>query len=277
MDKKIGIIGFGNMGSAIGERLKSDYQVFVFDKDKKKTKNIFGISVSRNAEELVKNADVVILAVKPQDFNSALEEIQNSTKDKLIISIAAGITTGYIEKALKGARVVRAMPNLPVKVGEGMSGIAKGKSATNEDLNFTNRLFSKLGESLVVREDMMPAVTAVSGSGPGFLCDLVEGNSIHQIEVFVKESFIPTLTSTSVNLGFTIDQAKILAEKTGTGTVKFIEVGHLSPEQIKKQVTSKKGTTEAGLRVLKHNIKNLTAAVKAALRRAKELSREEQL
>lgn len=261
------------MGSAVAERIKSVYEVTVFDKDKNKIKSVSGMKVAASAQDLVKDNEMVILAVKPQDFDALLMEIKDYTKDKLIISIAAGITTSYIETRLQKARVVRAMPNLPAKVGQGMSGIAKGKSATNEDLNFTNMLFSRLGETLVVKEDMMPAVTAVSGSGPGFLCDLVEGSSIHQIEVFVEESFIPTLTSTSVNLGFTIDQAKILAEKTGTGTVKFIEAGHLSPKEIKKQVTSKKGTTEAGLRVLKHNIKNLTAAVKAALKRAKQLSR----
>jgi len=270
---KIGIIGFGNMGSAIAERIKRTYRVIVFDKDVKKINALEGIEVAKEVRRLVGKSEVIILAVKPQDFDGLLQEIKDYVGNKLIISIAAGITTAYIEKALKGAKVVRVMPNLPAKIGEGMSGIAKGKSATAEDLNFTYKLFRRLGEALIVKEDMIPAITAISGSGPGFLCDLVEGKSIHQIEVFTKGNFIPVLTSTSTDLGFTFEQSKILAEKTGWGTVKFIESGLLSPQEIKKQVASKKGTTEAGLHVLKHNIKNLTAAAKAALKRAKELSK----
>lgn len=273
MMKKIGIIGLGNMGSAIAGQIKKHYQIFVFDKDRGKAGNLFEMNVSTNAIELVKNADPVILAVKPQDFDPLLEEIRDSVKDKLIISIAAGITTGYIEKVLEGARVVRVMPNLPAKVGEGMSGIAGGKSAAKDDINFTNELFGRLGKTLIVSEDMMPAITAVSGSGPGFLCDLVEGRSIDDIEDFVKDNFIPSLTATAEKLGFTNIQAKILAETTGGGTVKFMEIEHLSPQAIKTQVASKNGTTEAGLRELKKNIENLTAAVQAALKRAEELSK----
>lgn len=273
MMKKIGIIGLGNMGSAIAGQIKKHYQIFVFDKDRGKADNLFEMNVSTNAIELVKNADPVILAVKPQDFDPLLEEIRDSVKDKLIISIAAGITTGYIEKVLEGARVVRVMPNLPAKVGEGMSGIAGGKSAAKDDINFTNELFGRLGKTLIVSEDMMPAITAVSGSGPGFLCDLVEGRSIDDIEDFVKDNFIPSLTATAEKLGFTNIQAKILAETTGGGTVKFMEIEHLSPQAIKTQVASKNGTTEAGLRELKKNIENLTAAVQAALKRAEELSK----
>lgn len=272
--KTVGIIGYGNMGSAISERIKGIYRVFVYDKDTERTKKLpKGIIAESNLKSLLDKVEIIILAVKPQDFDHALREIDGFAKDKLIISIAAGIETGSIEQELKGARVIRVMPNLPAKIGQGMSGISKGDSATGKDFNFTKKLFSRLGRVMAVKEDMMPAVTAISGSGPGFLCDLIERESKNKIEIFVKEIFIPTFTSTALDLGFTAEQAKILAATTTTGTIKFIEVGNLSPREVKKQVTSKKGTTEAGLRVLKHNIKNLTLAAKAAQKRAKELSK----
>jgi len=276
MNKKIGIIGFGNMGSAIAEQLKADYQIAVFDKDKNKTENLKGINVALGIAALIKQVDVVILAVKPQDFDVVLNELKTIIDGKLIISIAAGISTAYIEKVLGKVKVIRVMPNLPVKVKEGMSCLCKGKFVDGEDLEFAEDLFKRVGKTLIVdNEDMMDDVTAISGSGPGFLCDLVEGKSLKDIQDFTEHTFIPSLTATATNLGFSPQQAKILAEITGRGTVVYLEKEHLSPEEVKKQVTSKKGTTEAGLQELKHDIKNLSAAVRAAWQRAKELSREE--
>ena len=276
MAKNIGIIGFGNMGSAIAEQLKADYQIAVFDKDKNKTENLKGINVALGIAALIKQVDVVILAVKPQDFDVVLNELKTIIDGKLIISIAAGISTAYIEKVLGKVKVIRVMPNLPVKVKEGMSCLCKGKFVDGEDLEFAEDLFKRVGKTLIVdNEDMMDDVTAISGSGPGFLCDLVEGKSLKDIKDFTEHTFIPSLTATATNLGFSPRQAKILAEITGRGTVVYLEKEHLSPEEVKKQVTSKKGTTEAGLQELKHDIKNLSAAVRAAWQRAKELSREE--
>jgi pyrroline-5-carboxylate reductase len=272
--KTIGIIGFGNMGSAIAQRLKSKNTVYVFDKEKNKTGNLSGLIVAKSPRDLVNNADTVILAVKPQDFETVLNEIKDCVKDKLIISIAAGITTGYIEKYLGSVRVIRTMPNLPAKLGEGMTCLYTGKYARKEDASFAEELFRYMGKTLILdSEDMINAATAVSGSGPGFLCELVEGKSLGEIEIFVANTFIPALEASARNQGFTARQAKILAMTTGHGTVIYLEEEHLSPEEVKKQVTSKKGTTEAGLMKLKHNIANLTAAVKAALQRARELSK----
>ena len=100
MQLTIGIIGFGNMGSAIGEQLKLKYQLLTFDKDRNKTKNLEDIKIQDNAIDLVNRSKVIILAVKPQDFDTVLGEIKNYCNDKLIISIAAGITTANIENKL---------------------------------------------------------------------------------------------------------------------------------------------------------------------------------
>ena len=276
MNKKIGIIGFGNMGSAIAEQLKAGYQITVFDKDKDKTQNLKGINVVLGTAALIKQVDVVVLAVKPQDFDVVLDEAKTIIDGKLIISIAAGISTAYIEKVLGKVKVIRVMPNLPVKVKEGMSCLCKGKFADDEDLKFTEDLFKRVGKTLIIdNEDMMNSVTAISGSGPGFFCDLVEGKSLDEIKDFSEQYFIPSLIDTATNLAFTPIQAEILATTTGGGIVQYLIRGNLTPDEVKKQVASPGGTTEAGLKVLLHDIKNLEKAVKAALKRARELSREE--
>jgi len=276
MNKKIGIIGFGNMGSAIAEQLKAGYQITVFDKDKDKTQNLKGINVVLGTVALIKQVDVVVLAVKPQDFDVVLDEAKTIIDGKLIISIAAGISTAYIEKVLGKVKVIRVMPNLPVKVKEGMSCLCKGKFADDEDLKFTEDLFKRVGKTLIIdNEDMMNSVTAISGSGPGFFCDLVEGKSLDEIKDFSEQYFIPSLIDTATNLAFTPIQAEILATTTGGGIVQYLIRENLTPDEVKKQVVSPGGTTEAGLKVLLHDIKNLEKAVKAALKRARELSREE--
>lgn len=275
MGKAIGIIGCGNMGSAIATCLKSRYKIWAFDKDKNKTKNISGIQTAKDNADLVNKADIIILAVKPQDFDGVLDEIKPCIEDKLIISIAAGITTGYIERYLGAARVIRAMPNLPAKVAAGMICLYKGKSANNEDLIFSEELFGNLGWTLVLSdEDMINAATAVSGSGPGFLYDAVENKSIEEAKEFAKYIFIPSLAASAEKVGFTKEQAMKLAKVTTDGSISFLEQTNISPAEAKKMVASKKGTTEAGLEVL-HKGGTLEQAVEAAKKRAEELSKRE--
>lgn len=272
----IGIIGFGNMGSAIAERVKSKYRLSVFDKDKKKTGGLKGIKVSDTIPGLVSQSDAVVLAVKPQDFYSVLNEIKDYTKGKLIISIAAGITTKDIDKILGKVRVIRVMPNMPAIIGKGMSCICKGKYAKEKDLEFAEKLFKSLGKTLVVREIMMNAATAISGSGPGYYYYLIEGDpeQYKSNRNLFKKQFISYLTAAAQDLGFSHPEARFLSIGTGNACDSLLEKSGLSPGELKKRVASKGGTTEAGLKVLKHNIRNLPKAVKAALRRAKELSRK---
>lgn len=270
--QKIGIIGFGNMGSAIAEQIKPKYQIWTFDKDKNKTKNLLDINIADNAVDILNKVDIVILAVKPQDFDAILNEIKDYIREKLVISIAAGITTGYIGKFLGKVRVIRVMPNMPARIGKGMSCICKGKFADKEDLNFVKDLFNNLGKTLILDEDMMDAATAISGSGPGYLYDWSEGKDTEEIKKYIKNIFTPSLTSAAQDIGFTPEQAKILAETTSEGSIVFLEKTKLSPCELKRQITSKGGTTEAALEVL-HKGGSLADAVKAAVRRARELSK----
>lgn len=274
MKDKIGIVGFGNMGSAIAKQIKSKYQIWVFDKDENKTKNLSGINITKNVVDLVNKVDTVILAVKPQDFDAVLNGIKNYVKGKLIISIAAGITTNYIEKKLGNVRLIRIMPNMPARIGEGMSCLCKGRLATMADLDFSKDLFHCLGNILVIEEDMMDAACAISGSGPGYLYYLIEGRSIEEAKEYTKNVFIPSLTQAAESIGFNHEDALLLAATTGNSSVSLLIKTGLTAQELKKQITSKGGTTEAALEVL-HKGGYLKDAVKAALKRSEELAKRE--
>lgn len=271
---KIGIIGFGNMGSSIAERIKSKYDVFVFDKDKSKTKNISGIGVCANIRDLINMVDTLILAVKPQDFDGLLEEIKAHTKDKLIISIAAGITTKYIEKILGVARVIRVMPNIGAIVGQSISYICKGKFAKEKDLKLSIKLFNLIGYTFIFSENLMNAATAVGGSGPGFWGYLFDKKPGHEWDEYKSNYFIPELTSAAKSVGFDEKTARLTADLVSSGSSVTANLLHITPGELTKKVASKGGTTEAGIEVLQ-NGGTLTEAVKAALKRAEELSRKE--
>ena len=276
---KIGIIGFGNMGSCLAERIKSkDLKVWAFDKDKAKITKPAGVGVARDNIDLVKHVEVVILAVKPQDFDKVLDEIKKKIKVKLVISIAAGIPTTYVEKKLEdteGIRVIRAMPNMPARIGEGITCLSKGEFASDQDLDFARRIFNKLGETLILGEERMDAATAISGSGPGYCYDLMESQGVdasneYELERF-RDGFILLLAGAAVNIGFSPTYAMILAKSTAIGSIDLLKQSKLSPAELKRQIASKGGTTEAALEVL-HRGESLDNAVKAALARAKELS-----
>jgi len=173
--KKVGIVGYGNMGSAIAEGIKGDYSVLVFDKDAGKTAPARGMKTARSLEELLGGSDIVVLAIKPQELGEVLERAKDGFVGKLVVSIAAGIPTSLLEERLGGGcRVVRAMPNLPAKIGKGMVCFCAGKNAGEDDLTDSAGIFSFIGRVMRVDESMMDAVTAVSGSGPGYLYFLLE-------------------------------------------------------------------------------------------------------
>jgi pyrroline-5-carboxylate reductase len=267
-----GIIGFGNMGSAIYERMKRICSFQIYDKEITRTYGVPSVDVARAMDDLLKKSDVIILAVKPQDFEDVLGHIKFDIQEKLIISIAAGTTTGYIEKRLGDTQVIRVMPNIAAKIGKGMSCLCKGKTATTWNLNLAERLFKELGETLVISEEMMDAATAVSGSGPGYFFYLAQGKQQAELESYIETFFIPQLTAAALSVGFNPGQAKVLATTTAKGSMALLKETGLSPEALWAQVASKGGTTEAGLEVLR-NKGSLEEAVKAAARRAAELSR----
>jgi len=280
MKKTIGIIGFGNMGSAIAFQLsQNEFKVYSFDKDSSKINNSEGVEFTGSIAGIIDKCEIIILAVKPQDFSACLEEIKpcRHLQDKLFISIAAGVTTSFIEKILGVIRVVRAMPNMPLKINRSMTCLAKGKYATEEDFDISEDLFEYLGEVLGLDESMMNQATAISGSGPGWYFDAIEtrpGEYGQEHERFVKQ-FIIDLKEAAKAVGFSDSEAAALSATTIMGSDALIKNYGKSgaAAALKKLVASRGGTTEAGLEVL-HNNGSLTDAAKAAVKRAEELSKE---
>ena len=271
MKKRIGIIGFGNMGSAIAEGLKNTYEVIVYDKDISKIKSLKKIKVASSNIDLVKNVDLVILAVKPQDFKSLLNEIKDYTKDKFVISIAAGIPIEFIKKYLN-TEIVRVMPNLPLKVKKGISCICPDSAVKKENLELAKKIFKRFGVVLVIKENLIDAATAISGSGPGFLYYMIKNKSKSEIKKYIKNIFIPIVIETAQKLGFDKKSAQILAKNTKEGSLIYLNKSKLSLSELINKVASKGGTTEAGLCVLSQN-RGLDEAILKAYERAKELGR----
>jgi pyrroline-5-carboxylate reductase len=270
MREKIGLIGFGNMGSAIYERAKNAFDLLVYEKDTSKTAQLEGPAVEADLPGLVSRCDALILAVKPQDFPALLQQL--SSAEKTVISIAAGIPTAAIEKVLPRCRVIRVMPNLAASIGKAMSCIARGKSAGQRELQLAERIFKQIGAVMVIGEAMMDAATAISGSGPGFFFELVAGKSLHEAENYGRHMFAENLREAAVSVGFSGREAKALAEKTTQGAAAMLRETKIPPETLRDRVTSKGGTTEAGLKALRET-HSLTEAAQAAFARARELAK----
>jgi pyrroline-5-carboxylate reductase len=203
-------------------------------------------------------SDLILLCVKPQVVGQVLDEIRPELNEqKLVISIAASVPTEYIEKRLgSNVPVIRAMPNTPSMVGEGITAIAKGKFATAEHLETTRKLFSSVGKTVVVDEKNMDAVTGLSGSGPAFIYIILE-----------------SLAEGGVKMGLSRELATLLAAQTALGAAKVVLETGLHPAQLKDTVTTPAGCTidgileleEGGLRV------TLIKAIVKASQRAREL------
>lgn len=266
-EKKIAIIGGGKMGSIIAQglianKMTSPRNITVTDIDKAKLNSLrssMKLKVSGNNEKAAKEADIIILAVKPQNMAVTLKEISSVIdKSKLVISIAAGITTNFIENALsKGIRVVRVMPNTPALVGKGATAVAGGSRVKAGDVKLTQAIFNAVGVSVRVEEKHMDAVTGLSGSGPAYFFLIIEA----LIEAGFKK-------------GLSRDLSKQLAAHTMLGAAHLCLQSDKEPAQLREMVTSPGGTTAAGLKVMEEeNLREIIiAAVEAATRRSKELA-----
>src|SRR5277367_1416361 len=217
------------------------------------------ITLGTDNRAAAKNADVILICVKPLAVAAVLDEIGPELNDqKLVISIAAAVSTEYMEKRMGGnVPVLRAMPNTPSMVGEGITAICKGKHATAKHLELARKLFDAVGKTVVVDEKHMDAVTGLSGSGPAFLYIIIEA-----------------LAEAGVNVGLPRDVATLLAAQTTLGSARMVLETGYHPALLKDAVTTPAGCTvdgileleEGGLRV------TLIKAVKRATQRAKELA-----
>ncbi len=198
----------------------------------------------------------VLLAVKPQDVATAAEAVRIAGVSRLL-SIAAGVTTATLEHLVGAVPVVRAMPNTPALVGAGAAAVAAGRHATAADLDWAEGILSSVGQVVRVPEDELDAVTGLSGSGPAY--------------VF---AFLEALAEAGVHVGLAPSVASQLARQTVVGAARLLAETSESPADLRAAVTSKGGTTAAGLAALAaHDLTGaVTAAVEAATRRAGELA-----
>ena len=214
------------------------------------------VRVAPSAPWVVGEADVVIVAVKPADVASVLEaSLPTLRDDALVVSIAAGVGIAALEAAVPGRPVVRAMPNTPAVVREGVAAIAPGTHATDRHLDIARRLLEAVGAVVVVPESLLDAVTGLSGSGPAYVFLLAEA----MIEAGVLNGLPRDVAATLVH--GTIRGAGVLLTESGE-----------TAEQLRAAVTSPGGTTAAGLRALESG--SMRAAVLNAVTAAAERSRE---
>ncbi len=261
MKRSLAIIGGGNMGSAILKSIRNKYKVSVCEKDHIRCaylRQAFAVPI-RNLPELSSSSEIILLSVKPQDFESILKEMRGTVNsEQLVISIAAGITTGYIEKRLgKRIRVIRAMPNLPAQIQEGITAICRGRYAQKKDVDQAQEIFDCLGTTLLIEEKRMDAITAISGSGPAY--------------VFL---FVECMVKAARLLGFDGPRAQTLVRKTLLGSMHLLERQAEDAAALRAKVTSKGGTTQAAMDIFfkNHLDKIFIEAIQAARKRAKELS-----
>ena len=259
---KVGIIGAGNMGGAIArgllaKKIARPGDIFVADKDKKKEASVAReLGVKRAPiEKIAKTSDFMIISVKPQDSEEVLEELACHIKYQTIISVMAGVKIKTINSALgSNVPVVRAMPNMPAKIGKGITCVAFNGRV--RDKRNVVKIFSGIGEVVETNEGSLDAVTALSGSGPAYLFYFAE-----------------SLISAGVKAGLKKDLAEKLAIETLYGAsslLKACECG--TTAKLISCVASKGGTTEAALKVFKSE--KFKATVERAVARAAARSRE---
>jgi pyrroline-5-carboxylate reductase len=265
---RLAFIGGGNMAEALvrgilaAQRMAPD-EVLVTDvRDERLAylKTTYGVGVSPDNAEAARQAETVILAVKPQVMSRALDDLRKVVADRqLVISIAAGISTATLAEAfLRPVRVIRVMPNMPALVLEGVSALARGTHATPQDLETARGLFEAVGRVVVVDEALMDGVTGLSGSGPAYAFLIIEA-----------------LADAGVKVGLPRDTAVALAAQTMRGAARMVLETGKHPAELKDMVTSPGGTTIAGLHALEQGAVRaaLINAVEAATRRSRELGK----
>src|SRR5947199_8823083 len=223
--KTIGIAGLGKMGGAllrglvVGRGVPAS-KILVSDAIPARAKEIaakHGVTSLETVEDLARESDILVLAAKPKDMPALVTGIASHVKrDALVITLAAGVRTAFVEKSLSGrGRVVRIMPNLACAVGEGATAVALGRSATEQDAPVVEEIFGAIGRVTMVDEPMLDAVTGLSGSGPGFIAALAH-----------------SMIEGGVRSGLPRDVAYKLALQTMKGTAELLLIDGLEPMQL---------------------------------------------
>jgi pyrroline-5-carboxylate reductase len=268
MSDTIAILGGGKIGEALlsgllrGQRTPTD--IVVSEKHAERAAYLtetFGVQVT-DVAAAVKQADTLLIAVKPQDIDTLLAEMAAVIESRhLVVSVAAGVTTRHIERALPdGIAVVRCMPNTPALVDQAMTAVAPGAHAADEHLAVAEALLGAVGRVVRVPEAQLDAVTALSGSGPAYFFYLVEA-----------------MIDAGILLGLPRTLAAELIVQTAIGSAVMLRDSGEHPVQLREAVTSPGGTTIAAIRELEvHGVRAaLLAAIEAAAKRSRELGADD--
>lgn len=259
---KVGLIGCGQMGSAIikgiffkkPELVRQWYICDVNDYKMQALEDAYKVKKA-TIKEICENAEMILLAVKPAHIDSVLEELAKGiNKRQFVVSIAAGIKLKHMEDILPyGSAVIRVMPNMPTMIGEGMAVLSPGKNSERKLVEYVETFFNTMGKSLILPESYMDAVTAVSGSGPAYVFLMIEAF----IEAAVAE-------------GITLQDAKTLVLQTIKGSIALMEQTQEDATLLKQRICSPGGTTIAAVRALESNgiRKGFFDAVSAAVERS---------
>lgn len=255
---EIAIIGCGNMGTGFAQRLSKANNIRLFDRHQEKISKLeqdgFGTGYD-DIQKAMHGAKIVILAVKPQNFLEIASQIK-LTKDQILVSLLTGVTLETLRKNFPTAVIVRMMPNLALIYGEGVLGLSTEDSTSLSDKEIINKTFNSLGKLYWLPDGKINALTALTGSGPGFMFTIIE-----------------SMIDAGISLGFTKEDSKELVYQMIKGSLTLLEKSSKHPAELRSQITSAKGTTFAGLKKMEeygiHDglIKTFTAAYE----RAKEL------
>lgn len=265
----IGVAGVGKMGEALVRgllvgRVVPPARIRVSDAIPSRAQEVaarHGVGYIESVGKLAEQSDVLVLAAKPKDMPTLVDGIaRHVRRDGLVVTLAAGVRTAFVEKALAGrGRVVRIMPNLACAVGEGASAFALGKTATDHDALVVEEIFGTMGRVTIVEEAMLDAVTGLSGSGPGFIGALAHA-----------------MIEGGVRSGLPREVAYKLALQTMKGTAELLLIDGLEPMQLFRMVATPKGTTEAGWAIMERRgvPQAISDGIVAAAERAAELAEE---
>lgn len=236
MNKTVGFIGSGNMGSAImggiiEKGIVGGKNIIASDPNEaslNKLKEKYNINTTTDNKETAGKSDILILSIKPVMFPNVINEIKGEIKDEtLIISIAAGQTVSKIEKLFeKEIKLIRIMPNTPALVAEAMSAIVTNKNVSKDDLDITIQIFSSIGKCEVVEEGLIDAITGISGSSPAYVY-----------------MFIEAMADAGVRAGLKREQAYKFASQAVLGSAKMVLETNMHPGELKDMVCSPSGTT----------------------------------
>jgi pyrroline-5-carboxylate reductase len=267
--KTIGIAGVGKMGEALVKGLLSrkvlpPARILVSDAVPSRAREIaakYDVTCIPETPDLAERSDILVLAAKPKDMPALVDSVAGHVKaDALVITLAAGIRTGFVEEALRGrGRVVRMMPNLACAVGEGATAFALGATASAEDALLVEELMGSIGRVTMVEETHLDAVTGLSGSGPGFMAALAQA-----------------MIDGGIRSGMPEEVAVRLTLQTMKGTAELLLTDGIEPEELYRKVATPNGTTEAGWRVMRDRgvPQAISDGIVAASNRAAELAAE---